>query len=207
MHGEWWEKPTCWLCDYWWVLLILLALCLTGYFSREQWLPHVLPPTTTPTVTSPPTLTSTLTSTSTAIPTSTVAPTFTPTPTQELGTGDVQITLRWLGLNDLDLYVTDPNGEEIYYNHSTSASNGELDVDSNLGCRSNITETPVENIFWPEGSAPSGHYQVHVDYYEQCTQLLETSFEVRILVDGTVSEFSGQVSEVKDHVLVTEFER
>jgi len=110
-------------------------------------------------------------------------------------------------LNDLDLYVTDPNGEEIYYNHSTSASNGELDVDSNLGCRSNITETPVENIFWPEGSAPSGHYQVHVDYYEQCTQLLETSFEVRILVDGTVSEFSGQVSEVKDHVLVTEFER
>jgi len=110
-------------------------------------------------------------------------------------------------LNDLDLFVTDPNGEVIYFRHPTSASNGELDVDSNLRCIRNVTENPVENIFWPEGDAPSGHYQVHVGYFQQCAQLLETSFEVRVLVDGTVSEFSGQVSKVKDHVLVTEFER
>src|SRR5690606_2935905 len=33
----------------------------------------------------------------------------------ELGTGDVQITLRWESDADLDLHVTEPNGTEIWY--------------------------------------------------------------------------------------------
>jgi len=33
------EKLVCFLCDYWWVLLIIIVLGLTAYFTRNLWLP------------------------------------------------------------------------------------------------------------------------------------------------------------------------
>jgi hypothetical protein len=39
MKEEWWEGPVCYLCDYWWALLLGLILALAAYFSREYWLP------------------------------------------------------------------------------------------------------------------------------------------------------------------------
>ena len=39
MNDEWWESPVCWLCDYWWALLLAVVLALTGYFARSYWLP------------------------------------------------------------------------------------------------------------------------------------------------------------------------
>jgi hypothetical protein len=39
MNEEWWERPTCLLCDYWWGLLAAVVLVLTGYFTRAYWLP------------------------------------------------------------------------------------------------------------------------------------------------------------------------
>lgn len=41
MHEEWWESPVCWLCDYWWALLLALVLFLAAYFSRSFWMPMV----------------------------------------------------------------------------------------------------------------------------------------------------------------------
>jgi hypothetical protein len=41
MHEEWWESPVCWLCDYWWALLLALVLFLTAYFSRNFWMQMV----------------------------------------------------------------------------------------------------------------------------------------------------------------------
>jgi|GEM_PF-1038658 len=38
MREDWWESPTCWLCDYWWALLAALILALTAYFTRDIWL-------------------------------------------------------------------------------------------------------------------------------------------------------------------------
>lgn len=35
-------------------------------------------------------------------------------------TGDVQVTLTWNNTADLDLYVTEPNGETIYYGNRQS---------------------------------------------------------------------------------------
>jgi len=68
-----------------------------------------------------------------------------------LGTGDVQVTLRWNTPVDLDLHVIDPLGEEIYFRYTFSPSGGTLDVDANAGC---TNDTPVENVFWPTGGAP-----------------------------------------------------
>lgn len=126
----------------------------------------------------------------------------------ELGTGDVQVTLIWNTLNDLDLHVTDPAGEEVYFNHPFSASGAILDVDANLGCNRNITPSPVENIFWPTGAAPRGAFRVEVNYYEHCRGALETdSYTVRVLVDGKLEEFTGTLTEEGERDVVYDFSR
>jgi ribosomal protein S27E len=45
--------------------------------------------------------------------------------------GDVQITLIWFNVNDLDLHCIEPGGGEIYFGRRRSRSGGELDVDMN----------------------------------------------------------------------------
>lgn len=100
-----------------------------------------------------------------------------------LGTGDVQITLRWDTAADLDLHVTDPAGEEVWYLSPASASGGQLDVDANGTCSN---DPPVENIFWPTGGAPGGEYGVSVVYYGSCDSPGAVNYEVTVLVDGRV---------------------
>jgi hypothetical protein len=82
-------------------------------------------------------------------------------PEPELGTGDVQITLRWESSADLDLHVTEPDGTEIWYaDKGPTATGGRLDVDSNVACDE---DGSVENVFWPTGQMPQGGYTVEVD--------------------------------------------
>ena len=122
-----------------------------------------------------------------------------------LGTGDVQVTLRWDNAADLDLHVIDPLGDEIYYSQATAPSGGLLDVDANANCV--LMSQPVENIFWPYGGAPVGSYQVSVFYYEACNTG-PTDFTVTIRVNGEVREtLSGRVEQVGDASYVTSFDR
>jgi hypothetical protein len=207
------EDVTCFLCDFWWLLLLILfALAAVIFFTRDTWTAALFP-TQTPTPTFTPTVTPTLTATPTHTPTSTptltpVPPTATPTATGTLlGSGDVQITLSWAGYNDLDLWVTDPNGETILFDHPNSASGGELDVDSNRVCKDNITSTPLENIYWPAGKAPRGTFTVQVNYFIYCEGDLLTPFKVRILVDGQTKEYNGQVFAGGQTVTVATFTR
>jgi uncharacterized protein YfaP (DUF2135 family) len=111
-----------------------------------------------------------------------------------VGTGDVQVTLSWGTVDDLDLHVIEPGGEEIYYGHRTSATSGSLDVDSNANCSSPEMH-PVENIFWGTGAAPHGMYTVQVDYYRHCTSEAPTvPFSVKLMVDGVDTFLDGSVS-------------
>ena len=81
----------------------------------------------------------------------------------QLGTGDIQITLRWQSSADLDLHVTEPNGTEIWYSDKgPTSTGGRLDVDSNVNCEENGS---VENVYWPVGQAPEGQFHVEVDGY------------------------------------------
>jgi hypothetical protein len=125
----------------------------------------------------------------------------------ELGTGDVQATLTWDTTDDLDLWVTDPQGVSIFFSSPTSPSGGQLDVDANAGCTGNITDHPIENIFWSAGVAPLGQYKVEVHYYERCVSDTPVSFHVRLLVDGQVSEYDGVVETEDDREIVDVFER
>lgn len=110
-----------------------------------------------------------------------------------LGTGDVQVTLRWNSTADLDLTVVDPNGERVYFDNPSSSSGGTLDVDSNGSCE-NLTSTPVENVFWPTGAALDGQYTVAVIYYGECPGGTgPQNFELTVLVNGVEVPMSLQL--------------
>ena len=114
-------------------------------------------------------------------------------PTPELGTGDVQITLRWHNTADLDLHVTDPSGEEIYFDEPSAASGGQLDHDANYPCEEG-SASPVENVYWPSGGAPLGQYTVQVHYFDQCAGEGTTDYSVTVLVDGSSETHQGSVT-------------
>ena len=102
-----------------------------------------------------------------------------------LGTGDIQVTLRWASAADLDLQVVDPEGSEIDFITRTSTSGGELDRDANYPCGS-VSDDPVENIFWPTGAAPSGLYRIVVTYRTSCGDLRPQTYELVVRLGGRV---------------------
>jgi hypothetical protein len=105
---------------------------------------------------------------------------------QAPGAGDVTIRLSWNTIDDLDLHVIDPStGEDIYFGNQFSGSGGELDRDSNPACSSTST-SPVENVFWPTGQAPSGTYQVRVHYWGDCDGVGPVDFRLRVMSNGAV---------------------
>lgn len=125
-----------------------------------------------------------------------------PTPEPELGTGDVQVTLRWESSADVDLHVFEPNGTEIWFGgRGPTTTGGQLDVDSNVGCEQ---EASVENVFWPTGQAPEGGYTVEVTGY-QVEGCGSGDYVVTATVRGeVVLEESGTVGE--DETDTYEFE-
>ena len=105
----------------------------------------------------------------------------------QYGYGAIQITLTWDNTADLDLYVTDPTGETIYYVNPTSASGGQLDVDD-------IDGYGPENIFWTAGTVLSGNYSVEVNHFSGASP---TNFDIRMDVFGEVQFFSGSISGIE----------
>jgi hypothetical protein len=111
------------------------------------------------------------------------------------GTGEVKVTLQWSNCADLDLHVTDPCGNHIYYSNRSATCDGKtgnLDVDANAGCGSLNCNSPAENIYWT--TAPSGSYRVEVDYYRACSGSGSTSYTVTTIVDGRRRTYSGSIS-------------
>jgi hypothetical protein len=86
------------------------------------------------------------------------APVFVDYVAQPVASGELQFTLTWDSITDLDLHVLEPSGEEIAYYHRTSNTGGELDVDDTNGYG-------PENIFW-NTDAPVGSYSAWVENYD-----------------------------------------
>lgn len=81
-----------------------------------------------------------------------------------VGTGDVQVNITWNTEADVDLYVVDPAGDEVFYGNDVVESGGTLDLDGNAGCS---TSRSSENITW-NSSPPRGTYTVRVNYWDSC---------------------------------------
>jgi uncharacterized protein YfaP (DUF2135 family) len=114
--------------------------------------------------------------------------------TPQLGTGDIQATLRWATTDDLDLAVTDPSGDTATFFNPNVASGGKLDVDANAGCGS-LTQTPIENVYWPPTQAPQGNYTVSVNLFARCQGTEAISFTITLLVQGETQTLTGTVDE------------
>lgn len=120
-----------------------------------------------------------------------------------VGTGDVQITLTWQTNDDIDLHVFDPDGYHIYFADPISTSGGQLDRDNM--CADMIIGRP-ENIFWPEGTAPSGTYRVQVHYWTPCEMEKPVTWTVRTVIAGEVQTYTGTLTyedETQDVVTFT----
>lgn len=102
-------------------------------------------------------------------------------------TGQVQVRLTWRGTADLDLYVTEPDGSTIYYGASSSPSGGTLDVDANRGCSTGAIgdQVNIENVYWPEESAPIGSYGASASLYSECEGPAPT-YQLTVTVGGRV---------------------
>lgn len=114
-----------------------------------------------------------------------------PPPTVPMGTGKFQATLTWVNTSssnvDLDLWLTLPNNEKVYYNHKISNDSCfalDRDMTHELG-------NCVENIYSLKNNLPSGTYKVEVNYFSGNGP---KSYNVRILLNGTVTNHSGTLS-------------
>ncbi|MCO5761867.1 MAG: hypothetical protein NHG36_10195, partial [Chromatiaceae bacterium] len=108
-------------------------------------------------------------------------------------TGEITATLLWNGHGDLDLVVRCPSGRQLDYRNPAECG-GTLDVDANAS-RANVSDRPVENVFWRAGKAAPGAYEIAVRYAprkdEQAPR--ETPFQVRLVRNGQESVFKGKI--------------
>jgi hypothetical protein len=100
----------------------------------------------------------------------------------------LRITLMWDNTNDLDLYVTVPNGETISYVNKESSCGGMLDIDMNVDGASG---EPVENVVWASSLPRQGRYKVRVNVHE-VNGLQETNYMLEINDAGNSTWHSGK---------------
>jgi len=119
--------------------------------------------------------------------------------------GDVVISLMWNNRHDCDLHVWTPSNQEIYYACKKSRCGGELDVDMNAGGAT--SETPVENVYWPEGGAPLGKYRVEaVNYGWKTGDHSPYEYTVKVKINDKVEFHTGKLSTAGERKLVCTFD-
>lgn len=101
------------------------------------------------------------------------------------GTGKLQVSCSWNKLNDLDLHLEEPNGDEICWDTDTSANGGELDVDSNPICY--IDYINNENITYTgNAKVEKGKYIVRISLFSSCSVTELTNYVVTARLDGNL---------------------
>ena len=123
----------------------------------------------------------------------------TPTPS----TGEVQVLLSWTNYNDLDLIVTDPDSESIWFKNRRVASGGQLEIDMNVEYPD--SETPIENIYWKQGGAPDGTYNVYLLYYKRHENIAENPYKITVKHGNKTDEYTGTINNEKDVIHICSF--
>jgi hypothetical protein len=92
--------------------------------------------------------------------------------------GALRTSLAWYNTDDLDIHVTEPNGNRIYHGNRYSNTSGELDIDMNVHGEST---TPVENVVWQNpNQMAEGEYKVVVHNYTKRNSS-NVGFEVELV--------------------------
>lgn len=133
------------------------------------------------------------------------------------GTGDVSFRLLWDGPADLDLHVDDPDGHHVgvlmpwhlvppeerdqleamkrSVGKDDPEARGILDIDCNAS-PAQICDQPIENVYWPEGTAPRGVYRARVVLFQKLRSDEEVPFVLEVRQgDRVVRKVPGTVSD------------
>lgn len=114
----------------------------------------------------------------------------------------LRVTLLWSEPADLDLYVTDPGQETVYFANSPSGSGGRLERDHACG------EGPApfrESTSWRAPAA--GRYRVGVDYHTACGRSRHAvPFRVVVDVRGRREEATGSLEPAEFRYVVLEID-
>jgi hypothetical protein len=115
------------------------------------------------------------------------------------GTGSITVTLTWDKDNsDVDLWLIEPDGNQIDYVYSSSSTGGYLDYDNTDGFG-------PENIFYDGDSSPlSGKYEVKVHYYGDYGAG-PVNYNVVVQNGSSVNTYRGSLSTEDEVDLVTSF--
>lgn len=123
--------------------------------------------------------------------------------------GEIEISLSWNGYHDLDLYLTEPGGSEINWNHARSPSGGWLDVDANRFAEGpgglNSTVEPVEHVRWRDASeAPAGKFVVIVTLFKRFgAGIGPIPYTLHIKAPGIGEVYEGKLAENHKSDLLT----
>jgi len=114
---------------------------------------------------------------------------------------DVRVQLVFGAEADLDLFVTDPMHEEVYFANSPSRLGGVFDADRRCSDPAPRTESVR---FSP---APAGHYRVSVDFPIRCRPGIEAvPFRVILEANGELERVEGTAHFGQLEHIVIEFE-
>jgi hypothetical protein len=116
---------------------------------------------------------------------------------------ELRVVLAWEGESDLDLYVTDPAAETVYFANALSRSGGRLVRDERCGAPD--AGARREEVTW-QTPAP-GRYRVGVDYIESCDAgRARQPFRVVVGQGGVRREVAGSVGPERFQPIVMEFD-
>jgi uncharacterized protein YfaP (DUF2135 family) len=117
------------------------------------------------------------------------------------------VRLAFDDVGDLDLFVTDPIQESVYFANSPTRSGGRLIDDR----RCDDPSPRVEAVHFPKPMA--GRYRVGVDFHGHCDETTASGdarkqglYVVRVDVNGRVLERRGMVTPGHFEVIVIEFD-
>lgn len=124
-----------------------------------------------------------------------------------VGTGDLQVSVSWNTIADVDLYLQEPSGETISFTNTTSDAGGALDLDSNIGCPEGAPQN--ENITYENVVPPSGEYTVLLDLFSTCGRVTTaTDYVVTVRIADDVQTYTGSLLDTTtgSDVVITTFE-
>lgn len=118
--------------------------------------------------------------------------------------GALHVALVWSAAVDLDLYVTDPRGEALYFGNNPTRAGARLEQDARCTDVADGT-TPSERA---NLSAPApGRYRVGVDFIDACGRDLDTvPFRVAVDQGPMHRDVDGTIRRGEFKVIVLEFE-
>jgi hypothetical protein len=119
--------------------------------------------------------------------------------------GSLSVHLAFAGDVDLDLYVTDPAQETVYFANSPSRSGGRLAAD--LQCEEpplRPSDERVERVRY--GTPAPGRYRVSVDYPRGCGRARAAGYAVAVQHGGSVRFHTGSLRPREFRLVALEFD-